>query len=298
MDQPLADQALVPLHALSEFARPLVTVALGGEGADELFGGYPRYRWLQRAATVESTLPDPLLGLLGNLPRYSGRHSATARLIDRITPAAVLERHLDWVTSGRRRSREGLYGPRLAGVDRDQVLVDLAIRAGGGFDGGWVARRLMRLDQVDYLPGDVLVKTDRASMLVSLEIRTVFLHRGLAELAASVDTSLHLGGGGKALLHMMLPSGMSTPRTPGRYRKTAFRAPAAEWLRGPLAAVLERQLECGAIYEEGYFDRHAASKLAREHSTGIRDHSELLWPLLALGLWTDRFYGRDDAQRP
>jgi len=293
LDQPLADQALVPLHALSEFARPLVTVALGGEGADELFGGYPRYRWLERAGRIESVLPGPLVGLLGGLQRYSGRHGAASRLIDRITPTAVIERHLDWVTSGRRRHRAVLYGARLAGVHRDRALADLARRAGGELDAGSIGRRLMRLDQLDYLPDDVLVKTDRASMLVSLEIRTVYLHRGLAELAASVDTSLHLGGGGKSLLHAMLPAGMATPRASGRYRKTAFRAPAAEWLRGPLAPVLRSQLESGVLYQEGYFDRVAVAELVREHVASICDHSDLLWPLLALGLWTDRFFGLD-----
>jgi asparagine synthase (glutamine-hydrolysing) len=292
LDQPLADQALVPLHALSEFARPLVTVALGGEGADELFGGYPRYRWLERAQRVESALPVGAAQPLSDLLRYSARWSSAARLVDRVTPTPVLERHLDWVTSGRRHDRPALYGPRLDGHSGAQVLANLAGRA-GELDGDSIGRRLMRLDQVDYLPDDVLVKTDRAGMFVSLEIRSVYLHRGLAELAASVDTSMHLGGRGKALLHAMLPAGMDTPRTPRRFRKTAFRAPAAEWLRGPLAPVLRRQLEGGAIYREGWFDRAAAGRLAGEHSSAARDHSDLLWPLLALGLWADRFYGLD-----
>jgi asparagine synthase (glutamine-hydrolysing) len=139
----------------------------------------------------------------------------------------------------------------------------------------------------------VLMKTDRAGMLASLEIRSVYLHRGLAELAASVDTSVHLRGRGKTLLHAMLPPGMDTARAPGRYRKTAFRAPAAEWLRGPLAPVLRRQLQSGVIYREGYFDRQAVEVLAGEHASRARDHSDLLWPLLALGLWMDRFFGLD-----
>jgi asparagine synthase (glutamine-hydrolysing) len=293
LDQPLADQALVPLHALSEFARPLVTVALGGEGADELFGGYPRYRWLERAGRIESALPAPLVGLLGGLPRYSGRYDVASRLIDRITPTAMIERHMDWVTGGRRRRRAALYGPRLADINQEHALVGLVRRAGGELDVGSIGRHLMRLDQVDYLPDDVLVKTDRASMLVSLEIRTVYLHRELAELAASVDTSLHLGGGGKTLLHAMLPADVSTPRGSGRYRKTAFRAPAAEWLRGSLVPVLRNQLESGVLYREGYFDRVAAGELVREHVSSICDHSDLLWPLLALGLWADRFFGLD-----
>ena len=153
----------------------------------------------------------------------------------------------------------------------------------------------MNLDQVDYLPDDVLVKTDRASMLVSLEIRTAFLHAGLAEFAGSLDTSMHLAGAGKALVHEMLPAGVIPSRRFGRYRKTAFRVPAAEWLRGPLAPTLQHQLEHGTIYQEGYFDRRAVGRLVREHADSVRDHSDQLWPLLSLGLWADRFYGLDGA---
>jgi asparagine synthase (glutamine-hydrolysing) len=130
---------------------------------------------------------------------------------------------------------------------------------------------------------------------VSLEIRTAFLHAGLAELAGSLDTSMHLGSGGKALVHAMLPDDLIPSTRFGRYRKTAFRVPAAEWLRGPLAEVLRRQLDGGTIYSEGYFDRDAAARLAREHASSTHDHSDQLWPLLSLGLWADRFHGVDGA---
>ncbi len=152
----------------------------------------------------------------------------------------------------------------------------------------------MRLDQVDYLPDNVLVKTDRAGMLVSMEIRTVYLQRELAEFAASVDTSLHLGGRGKSLLHSMLPPGMDTRRT-RRFRKAAFAAPAAEWLRGPLAPTLLQQLEPGTIYERAGSTGRAARRLAAEHLAGSHDHSDLLWPLLAFGLWSDKLLGADAA---
>ena len=132
-------------------------------------------------------------------------------------------------------------------------------------------------------------------MLASLEIRTVFLNRELADFAASLDTSVHLAGGGKAIVRAMLPEGViNTPRL-GRYRKTAFRVPAADWLRGPLAPVLDRQLERGVIYAEGYFEREAARALVREHLSGGHDHSDQLWPLLSLGLWADRFCGLDGS---
>jgi asparagine synthase (glutamine-hydrolysing) len=293
MDQPLADRALVPLNALSEFARSRVTVALGGEGADELFGGYPRYRWLQRAARFESTMPKLAVRSLSGVLRRSARFPGAARVSTRFTPRPLLERNLDWVTAERRHRREALYGPLLTEVASSRVLDDLAGRAGEPCPGS-TCRWLMHLDQIDYLPDDVLVKTDRAGMLASLEIRTVFLNRELAEFAASLNTSVHLGRDGKAIVHGMLPDGLISSNG-GRYRKTAFRVPAADWLRGPLVPVLERQLERGAIYEEGYFNRRAVADLVREHVSSLRDHSDQLWPLLSLGLWVDRFRGLDGA---
>jgi asparagine synthase (glutamine-hydrolysing) len=293
MDQPLGDRAALPLHAVSQFARPRVTVALGGEGADELFGGYPRYRWLERARRAQAALPGAALGPLALALRGAGRWAPAARASKRLAPTPMLERNLDWVTSERRSRRDALYGPRLAQLDRTQVLDDLAACA-GELNGGPAARWLMHLDQRHYLPDDVLVKTDRASMLVSLELRTVFLHSGLAELAGSLDTSMHLAGAGKALVHAMLPPGLLPQRKGGAYRKTAFRVPAAEWLRGPLEPLMRRQLQRGVIYEEGYFDRAAATRLFDEHQTASCDHSDQLWPLLSLGVWADRFYGLDE----
>ncbi len=292
IDQPLGDRALVPLNALSEFAKPRVTVALGGEGADELFGGYPRYRWLERSARLDAALPAPAATGVAGALRLAGRLKGGALLAARLGDEPLLERNLDWVTAQRRRARHSLYGPRLARVSERQVLDDLGVRAGRCEDRSPV-RWLMHLDQVDYLPDDVLFKTDRAGMLASLEIRTIFLSRELSEFAASVDTSAHLGGGGKALVRAMLPAGIIAPRRFGGYRKTAFRVPAADWLRGPLAPLVQAQLEAGVLYEEGYFDREAVAGLVHEHMSLSADHSDRLWPLLALGLWVDRFSGRD-----
>jgi asparagine synthase (glutamine-hydrolysing) len=78
-----------------------------------------------------------------------------------------------------------------------------------------------------------------------------------------------------------------------RRPKTAFRVPAADWLRGPLRRTMEEQLVCGCVFEEGWFDRRAASELLEEHCRGERDLSGALWPVLALGLWLDRMRGRD-----
>ncbi len=123
LDQPLGDRAVLPLHALSRFARPRVTVALGGEGADELFGGYPRYRWLERSRRVEHALGAPASRTLGTLARAGARRAGRGELAARrLAPGPLLARNLDWATAERRAAREALYGPRLRALDSERVL--------------------------------------------------------------------------------------------------------------------------------------------------------------------------------
>jgi len=289
IDQPLSDQSLIAAHAVSRFARSEVKVLVGGEGADELFCGYPRYRWLERAERLGDLVPPRVSTLSARLLRAVGDRRAD-RLARVIAPVPSLERHLDWVTDGRSRVRGALYGPRL----RPQIaggwpLVSLreASMASDSSDGS-VAGRFMALDQAHWLPDDVLVKADRASMLASIELRTPYLDRDLAEFAAAVPASQHLGSQGKTLLRETLKRRLG--RTAARRSKTAFRVPAANWLRGPLSSLLELQLREGRLFSDGWFMRQPVERLAAEHAAG-EDRASVLWPLLCLGLWLD---GADD----
>ncbi len=149
----------------------------------------------------------------------------------------------------------------------------------------------MDLDQLHCLPDDALAKTDRAGMRVSLEVRTPYLNREVAEFAATVSERVHGRDGGKALLRGLLAQ--VAPEAAARCSNAVSEAPAADWLRGPLAAVVDRQLEHGSAFSEGWLDRHEAARLVAEHRGGIRDASAVLWPLLAFGLWLDRKRDRD-----
>lgn len=289
LDQPLADPAVIPLHALSEFARRHVTVAVSGEGADELFGGYPRYRWLVRSTQIKRFLPEryAVVGARALASPLLG--SRAARLADVVAPQTTLERHLDWVTAGRRYCRQGLYGPRLhSRGSSDAALSSLAPYV-DGFDGDLGADAFMQLDQAHWLPDDVLFKVDRAGMLNSQEIRAPYLARDLAEFANSVRAATHLEGHGKHLLRRALARRL--PREVTRRPKTAFRVPGEQWLRGPLTRVLDDQLERGRLIEEGFVNREFLRSKITEHRRGI-DHTSILWPVMALGLWLDRYEGR------
>jgi len=283
IDQPIADPAFVALNAVAEFARREVTVAVGGEGADELFGGYPRYSWLCRAQRLDGRAPAALRRVgargLSSLTRGSAR-----RFVDIVEPLSTAERQLAWVTGGRQHARSTIYGPALGDpVDRDAVGRRIREDTEVGSDGS-LAGALMRMDQRSWLQDDVLAKADRAGMLVSLELRTPYLNRELAEFAATVAPEVHLAGGGKRLLRRVLQE--VAPELPAR-RKRAFAVPLAQWLRGPLRPLLEEHVEVSSVYSEGLFDRQRVRERARRHISGAADESAVLWPLLTLGLWLD-----------
>ena len=150
-------------------------------------------------------------------------------------------------------------------------------------DRNGVVGALMRLDQVHWLPDDVLAKADRASMGASLEMRTPFLSLDLARFAASVPPALHVRGGGKFLLREVLER---TLPSFGRGRaKVAFRTPVAEWLRGPLAPSLAKQLDENPLYQDGWFRGATVTEWVRRHATGREDLSHALWPVFVLGCW-------------
>jgi len=286
LDQPNADPALVALHAVAGLARREVAVAVGGEGADELFGGYPRYRWMNRAEAVERHVPSTLARAGAALVRRWPENHQAHRVADVLEPARFVHRNLDWVTGGRRITRFQLYGPRLqefATTDRGLDGADALSATGEPHD---QAARAMALDQRRYLPDDVLAKADRATMLVSLEMRTPYLSRELAEFSATIPSAVHLANGGKAVLREI------AKRLPGisdaQRAKRAFRVPMTQWLRGPLAPLLEHQARRGSLIDEDWIDPHALRQMIDAHQRGAADHSGLLWPVLVAGLWLDR----------
>ena len=150
----------------------------------------------------------------------------------------------------------------------------------------------MRFDLSYWLPDDVLAKADRATMRTSLEMRTPYLSRQLAEFAASIPADVHVGRTGKRLLRAL-----ADRRFPGLGRqrpKQAFRVPSDAWLRGPLREVMRTQLAEGSLYREEWFDARAVGRAYDDHLGG-RDRSAQLWPILALGLWLDRLRGRNES---
>lgn len=289
LDQPIADPALIALHAVSGLAREHVTVAIGGEGADELFAGYPRYRWLAISSRLARVAPAPLLAASAGALTGVGLPGRLRRIADVLTPGDVVERHLKWVSDGVAGSARDIWGRALGELPAafDPVADANEVLARSGVTG--TLRAFMNLDQERWLPDDVLAKADRSSMLASLEMRTPFLHRSLAEFAASVPISMHAGPRDKHLLRSLYERVL--PELRGTPQKTAFRVPVAEWLRGPLRPALEAQVARGQVFAEEWLDRSAVTALLDQHVSGRGDRSRLLWSVLAFGCWLDQQRG-------
>jgi asparagine synthase (glutamine-hydrolysing) len=284
MDEPLADMAFVPLYLLSRAARGSVTVALTGDGGDELFAGYPSMGadwWHQRAARLPRParaglawlaerapgVPDPLRDFLHAL-----EHRPDARnqpLLGGLPP----ERHAALL------SRDATAA--LAGFD-PYADIDAAVSSCASADP--TARLIHRYCKL-YLAGQNLVNADRASMAVSLELRAPLLDHTFVELVGRIPSRLKLSGLGS--LKRLYKRAMSD-RLPAEILargKHGFGVPFSPWFRGVLGQTLREILDPGRLRRGGLFDPDSVARLVDEHASGARDHAKLLWSLVVFEQW-------------
>jgi asparagine synthase (glutamine-hydrolysing) len=284
-DEPFADSSAIPTYRVCELARKRVTVALSGDGGDETFAGYRRYRWHMHEERVRSLLPlrlrRPLFGTLGRLypkidwaPKFL-RAKSTLESIGRDS----LEGYFHSVSVMPDRVRLPLYEAdflaELGGYRAVEVFRRHAARAG-------TSDALSLIQYVDfktYLPGDILVKVDRAAMAHSLEVRVPILDHTLIEWAATLPSSLKLRDGeGKYVFKKALEADLPDEIL---YRpKMGFGVPIAAWFRGPLRERVRELVLGSGLAATGIFRRAALEKLVREHESGARDHSAALWALM------------------
>jgi asparagine synthase (glutamine-hydrolysing) len=294
LDEPFADSSAVPTYYVSAAAREHVTVALSGDGGDELWAGYARHRveqweararrWLGRsgrrvAATIGRRAPLALKGA------RSLRHLALG------ADEACARKHAYGLFDD---GRESLYAKDFAAsvADADPFAAfRLAYAACASAD---PLDRALYVDVKTYLPDDIMTKVDKMSMAVSLESREPLLDHKLLEFAASVPSALKLTHGRtKHLLRRLLERRM--PRSIVDRPKHGFEAPIGEWLRGPLAPMVDALLLDGRMRSRGVLDDRAVAKLWREHRSGATDHRHRLWSLVMLELWFREFVDRRRA---
>jgi asparagine synthase (glutamine-hydrolysing) len=302
LDEPLADASIIPTYLLSRFTREHVTVALGGDGGDELFAGYSTMQAHRLAAwyrRVPGLIRANLIGpLVRSLPVSDSNMSLEYRAKRFIlgTDRGVAERHHLWL---------GAYSPReKASLLHSDVLTDLAetdtfdvlsehLSYCGRYDD---LSQVLYLDAKMYLEGDILVKVDRASMACSLEVRVPLLNTDMLEFAAQLPIGLKLHGfTRKYLLRKALAARL--PADIINRPKRGFGGPVSKWLREEL-----RELVCDLLSEsylrtQGLFNPAYVSRILNEHLAGTRDNRKLLWTLLMFQLW-HQHYLQTASSRP
>ena len=276
-DEPFADSSALPTLLVSQLARRHVTVALSGDGGDELFGGYTRYNDMARRMELR---PAALRRAVGAFARRMP-HSSPGR-----------NRLLDLS-----RERHGRYTTTMAAAlplqDGGFARANLAAEAGDFedllrplFEEAAIRdfpTQMMLADIMSYLPGDILTKVDRTTMATSLEARVPLLDHKLVEFAVSLPSCLKMRDGtGKWLLRRAVTD-LVPPQVLQKPKK-GFSLPIGRWFRGELRHRVDALCEAnGRIHE--YVDPNAVRRLAAEHLSGRRDHSGLIWRLIVLDLW-------------
>jgi asparagine synthase (glutamine-hydrolysing) len=284
-DEPFADVSALPTFRICAAARAHVTVALSGDGGDELFAGYRRYRWHDMQERARGLAPQWLRGpLFGSLARlYPKLDWAPRPLRAKATlaelAAGTVEGYFHNVCVAKDGLRQRLYGPELRAALQGYSAVEVVARHMGRAGTDDPLARAQYVDVKTYLPGDILTKVDRASMASSLEVRAPLLDHRFAEWAARLPARAKLRNGrGKYIFKRALEPylGALALRRP----KRGFTVPLAAWLRGPLRPQVSRALDSPVLRECGLFDLGFVERLRERHISGQGDHAQVLWSLL------------------
>lgn len=286
-DEPSADAGALPVWFLSRMTAQHVTVALSGEGADEIFGGYQTYladRYGRRARALPAPLLKTGLALANRLP-VSDEKIGLEYKLKRFLAGALLpqdEAHFFWngtfTVAEKRRLRAG------STVSPGSLLGELD----GTPDSSDVINRFLFVDQHYYLPDDILYKCDRMSMAHSLEVRPPFLDHRVVEFAGTLPAHLKVNGSKTKFVMRELLKSKLPPEILQR-RKEGLDIPAHDWLRGPLRPLLEQELGTESVKRAGIFNPSAITDLVARHLRREANLGYHLWGLLALHLWMKRW---------
>jgi asparagine synthase (glutamine-hydrolysing) len=302
LDEPIGDASIIPTYLLSTFTRRHVKVALGGDGGDELFAGYPTLQahrlagYYNRAPRLlREGLVEPVVR---RLPVSRNNLSFDFRAKRFVSGAGhgVAERHRRWMGSFAGEERTALLSTEM----RDLL-------AGGGHirpsdhDGVKVRdplNQVLLMDMRLYLENDILVKLDRASMMASLEGRVPLLNNDFVEYATRLPLNMKLRGLRSKFLLRRALRGILPDSVLNRPKK-GFGIPVADWFRGPLKEQMLSVLSPDRIARKGFFDPTAVAVLVDDHLAGRRDNRKQLWTLFVFELWHDAYVmGSSKTTRP
>jgi asparagine synthase (glutamine-hydrolysing) len=291
-DEPFADPSALPTYMVSKLAREHVTVALSGDGGDELFAGYTRYLVERQRAPFERVPRAVRHNLLRPLSQRLP-HGAWGRNYLHNVSLDAVDRFLDSVSVFTRLTKQALYTPAFRAQLKDDGLASARFR--------FLAARvrtnepldvLLYLDSKTYLPGDILTKVDRMSMAVSLEARAPLLDHKLIEFVTRIPAALKLRGTETKHIFKRAVADFVPPEILHR-PKQGFGVPIQQWINEQLRAQMHDTLTDTRARARGYVEPRYVAQLLAEHERGRRDHAAPLWALFMLELWQRIFI--DDA---
>ena len=278
-DEPFADSSQIPTYLVSKLARENVTVSLSGDGGDELFGGYNRYSIGARRWGSLSKIPLPIRKATASALYHLSNQAVSPKLSNLLVKSAKAIP----ATSAR-----SMF-TRLTTTGGPELLLPQSGKLCDSFENTWpieadLAQQMMALDTLEYLPGDILVKVDRASMGHSLESRMPFLDHRVVEFAWSLPLEMKLNKTeSKIVLRRVLEK--HVPRTLFERPKMGFGIPLAEWLRGPLRQWAADLLTEESLNSSGFFNVAEVRKQWAEHLNQSRNHQHSLWNTLMFQAW-------------
>jgi asparagine synthase (glutamine-hydrolysing) len=293
MDEPISDPSVVPTYLLSRFTRKHVTVALGGDGGDEIFAGYPMYfghrmarAFLSVPRVMRKGLIEPMVNLLPVKTKnlsfdYRAKRFITASHYDEVA------RHHVWFGSFTPDDQDVLLSDEVKRASDGDIYRD-ARRIFAECDSSDLTECMQSLDTQLYLAEDILTKVDRASMAVSLEVRAPYLDPRLAEFAASLPSRYKLHGYTSKYILKRAAKGLVPPFV-WRRGKKGFGVPFAQWLKAELRPMARDLLSAERLRRGGLFNPEYVARLQDEHERGVANHRKLLWTLLSFELWRESF---------
>ncbi|MGB4727123.1 MAG: asparagine synthase (glutamine-hydrolyzing) [Thermogutta sp.] len=297
-DEPFADSSAIPTWYVAEKTRQHVTVALTGDGGDELFCGYTRY-WATAFAEGIASLPRWIRWIFNErLWRWAPRTRQRSFFgrVHRFTeslPLATPQRYIDWIAIFNRARRLALYTPEFQ-EQLTAVPEDFFLEIYSRFASRDIVSAISLADLFSYLPCDLLVKVDIAAMAHSLETRPPFLDHEFVEFAGRLSGRLKLRG--RKGKHVLIAAFRDLIPPPIQKRgKMGFGVPLDHWFRGPLSELTRHILLDPRTLARGYFRREALEQLLSEHNNGLWNHSHRIWALLFFELWQRKWTDGEDV---
>jgi asparagine synthase (glutamine-hydrolysing) len=299
LDEPLADASIVPTHLLSQFTHESVTVALGGDGGDELFAGYPTLQ-AHRLASIYRRIPDLIRSRLiepvvRRVPVSLSNMSLDFRAKRFIlgSDRSIGIQHQLWLGAFSPDEKSKLLRPdvleSLGSADTFEVVDDHLAECQAEDE----LSRVLYLDMKMYLEGDILVKVDRASMGCSLEARVPLLNAGVVEFATRLPIDLKLRRLTRKYIFRKAVAGHLPSEIINRPKK-GFGMPVSKWLQTHLKGLLLDLLSSERLSKQGLFQTSVVEQLIKDHLNGQKDNRKYLWSLLVFQLWYAKYFERKE----